>query len=109
MHPARRAGSASCGAVFPAVVLALVVLGHVVGGFLAPAVPVIAPSSPGSSKIMSSTSSGGVSTEGETKNKWPALPTSVKGILFDMDGTLTDSDTLHFEAYRETFLKVHHR
>ncbi len=38
--------------------------------------------------------------------QYPSLPTSVKGILFDMDGTLTDSDTLHFEAYRETFLKV---
>eukprot|EP00903_Cladosiphon_okamuranus_P011003 g10392.t1 len=46
-----------------------------------------------------------VSTEGEVK-QYPSLPTTVKGILFDMDGTLTDSDTLHFEAYRETFLKV---
>lgn len=33
-------------------------------------------------------------------------PSVVKGILFDMDGTLTDSDTLHFEAYQETLLKV---
>lgn len=46
-----------------------------------------------------------VSTEGEVK-QYPSLPTTVKGILFDMDGTLTDSDILHFEAYRETFLKV---
>lgn len=51
-------------------------------------------------------SNGGVSTEGEAKKQYPTLPTSVKGILFDMDGTLTDSDTLHFEAYRETFIKV---
>lgn len=36
----------------------------------------------------------------------PPLPSIIKGILFDMDGTLTDSDTLHFEAYRETLLTV---
>lgn len=28
-----------------------------------------------------------------------------KGILFDMDGTLTDSDSLHYETYRDTLLK----
>lgn len=36
----------------------------------------------------------------------PAPPLVVKGLLLDMDGTLTDSDTLHFEAYRETLMKV---
>lgn len=47
-------------------------------------------------------------TEQDTaKQQQLPLPSTVKGILFDMDGTLTDSDTLHFEAYRETFLKVH--
>lgn len=56
--------------------------------------------------IMTSTTSiNAVSTEGEVK-QYPSLPKIVKGILFDMDGTLTDSDTLHFEAYQETFLKV---
>lgn len=104
MHPtARRADSALCRAVFLAVVLALAVLCDVVSGFIAPAVRGFAPSS---SRIMSSTGSGGVSSECEAKNQCPSLPASVKGILFDMDGTLTDSDTLHFEAYRETFLKV---
>lgn len=104
MHPtASRASSSSCCALFVAVVLALVVLCDVVSGFIAPAVPVFAPSS---STTMSSTSSGRVSTEREAKSQFPALPTTVQGILFDMDGTLTDSDTLHFEAYRETFLKV---
>lgn len=47
-----------------------------------------------------------MSTESSAVERAPSLPTTVKGILFDMDGTLTDSDTLHFEAYRETFLKV---
>lgn len=47
------------------------------------------------------------STEPDTaKQQQLPLPFTIKGILFDMDGTLTDSDTLHFEAYRETFLKV---
>lgn len=29
----------------------------------------------------------------------------IKGICFDMDGTLTNSDDLHFETYRDTLLK----
>lgn len=47
-----------------------------------------------------------MSAEHHVATNSPSLPSSIKGILFDMDGTLTDSDTLHFEAYRETFLKV---
>lgn len=47
-----------------------------------------------------------MSAEHDVATKHPSLPSSIKGILFDMDGTLTDSDTLHFEAYRETFLEV---
>lgn len=47
-----------------------------------------------------------MSSEHHVAMNRPPLPSSIKGILFDMDGTLTDSDTLHFEAYRETFLKV---
>lgn len=58
----------------------------------------------GRANIMMGSRNAAVST-GEVK-QYPSLPTTVKGILFDMDGTLTDSDTLHFEAYRETFLKV---
>lgn len=105
MHPtARREDSASCRAVLVAVVLVLAVLCDVVSGFIAPAA--VRGFAPSSSRIMSSTSSGGASTECKAKNQCPSLPASVKGILFDMDGTLTDSDTLHFEAYRETFLKV---
>eukprot|EP00904_Undaria_pinnatifida_P010393 jgi/Undpi1/6484/HiC_scaffold_20.g08963.m1 len=52
-------------------------------------------------------SSSATSTEQDAARKeQPSPPAIVKGVLFDMDGTLTDSDTLHFEAYRETFLKA---
>ena len=47
-----------------------------------------------------------ISAEQDAVAQHPLMPSIVKGILFDMDGTLTDSDSLHFEAYRETFLKV---
>jgi HAD superfamily hydrolase (TIGR01509 family) len=30
----------------------------------------------------------------------------IKGFCFDMDGTLTNSDDLHFETYRDTLLKM---
>ena len=51
--------------------------------------------------------SSATSTEQDSARKDnPSPPAIVKGVLFDMDGTLTDSDTLHFEAYRETFLKA---
>ncbi|CAM9885869.1 unnamed protein product [Ectocarpus sp. 6 AP-2014] len=59
-----------------------------------------------SSSSSSSSNSGAVSAESRATEQLPSLPATVKGILFDMDGTLTDSDTLHFEAYRETFLKL---
>ena len=95
-----RAGSVSCRPgclVFALALLAFdVSLGFVVG-----------PVAPSRTSIMNT--GGGinaVSTEGEGIKQYPPLPTTLKGILFDMDGTLTDSDTLHFEAYRETFLKV---
>ncbi|CAM9262174.1 unnamed protein product [Discosporangium mesarthrocarpum] len=45
-------------------------------------------------------------TEREPCPKEPTCPSTIKGILFDMDGTLTDSDVLHYEAYRETLLQV---
>ena len=97
MHPtAGRAGSVLC--CRPGFFVALALLAFDVRAFLVcPAVR---------TSIMN-TGSGinAVSTEGEVK-QYPSLPKMVKGILFDMDGTLTDSDTLHFEAYRETFLKV---
>lgn len=90
-----RAGSVSC---HPGcVVFALALLASDVSLAF-----VVAPSA--RTGIMS-TGINAVSTTGEVKQH-PSLPTTVKGILFDMDGTLTDSDTLHFEAYRETFLKV---
>ena len=31
--------------------------------------------------------------------------TKIKGVLFDVDGTLTDSDTLHFKAFIESLQK----
>ncbi len=31
---------------------------------------------------------------------------SIRGILFDMDGTLTNSDDLHYETYRDTLLRL---
>lgn len=84
---------------------ALALLCDRVFAFVAPACARIMCSA-SSSSVGASISNGGVSTESEAKQQYPALPTSVKGILFDMDGTLTDSDTLHFEAYRETLMKV---
>lgn len=35
-----------------------------------------------------------------------AAAPKIKGICFDMDGTLTNSDDLHFETYRDTLLKM---
>lgn len=32
----------------------------------------------------------------------------VKGVLFDVDGTLTDSDTLHYKAFLETLQKYNY-
>lgn len=97
MHPAAgRAGSVTCRPGYLAVALALVAF-DVALAFI---------TTSGTSNIMRRhTSNNAVSTQGDVK-QYPSLPTTVKGILFDMDGTLTDSDTLHFQAYRETFLKV---
>ena len=36
----------------------------------------------------------------------PSTGKKLKGILFDMDGTLTDSDSVHFEAYRATISRI---
>jgi len=83
---AGRARGISCRAVF------------LIWVFLDLAMSFVAPSTPGG-PIMSRAA--GSTAEDEVK-QYPPLPTSVKGILFDMDGTLTDSDTLHFEAYRGT-------
>lgn len=58
-------------------------------------------------RVAGAMSSSITSTELDSVRKEkPSPPAIVKGVLFDMDGTLTDSDTLHFEAYRETFLKA---
>lgn len=98
MHPsAERAGSVLCR---PGCVAALALL-----TFDITLAFVVGPSRTGIMRGSSGSSINTASTEGEVK-QYPSLPTTVKGILFDMDGTLTDSDTLHFEAYRETFLKV---
>lgn len=60
-----------------------------------------------SPRVLGIMSSSATSTEQDSARKEnPSPPAIVKGVLFDMDGTLTDSDTLHFEAYRETFLKA---
>jgi hypothetical protein len=40
-----------------------------------------------------------------------ALPVpwhAVRGVLFDVDGTLTDSDDLHFRAFQELLLEAGH-
>eukprot|EP01041_Mallomonas_annulata_P007844 gene7844-16052_t len=53
----------------------------------------------GCSTIMQKTSSGTIFS--------PHLfPASIKGILFDMDGTLTDSDSLHYESFRQVLLEL---
>ena len=58
-------------------------------------------------RVVGIMNSSATSTEQDAaKKEQPSPPAIVKGVLFDMDGTLTDSDTLHFEAYRETFLKA---
>jgi hypothetical protein len=31
----------------------------------------------------------------------PVFPTKLRGVLFDMDGTLSDSESLHFTAYKQ--------
>ncbi|KAG5190634.1 HAD-like domain-containing protein [Tribonema minus] len=43
-----------------------------------------------------------------TATEAPAQPSPahIKGCLFDMDGTLVDSDELHFEAYRDIILEM---
>ena len=33
------------------------------------------------------------------------FPTKLRGVLFDMDGTLSDSESLHFKAYQVVFAK----
>lgn len=93
------------------VTAALTVLGDGVIAFVGPrAAPLIDrtdAAGPASARIFKRAGIGSVMpTEQDVVGRQPCLPPTVKGILFDMDGTLTDSDTLHFEAYRETFLKV---
>ena len=34
-----------------------------------------------------------------------AFPARLRGVLFDMDGTLSDSESLHFQAYQIVFAK----
>ncbi|CAN0095003.1 unnamed protein product, partial [Ectocarpus fasciculatus] len=111
MHSAAgRARLNSCRAALFVAVFALPVLCDVASAFVSPIAParLLTPtnimSSGGSSS--SSSSSDAVSADSGATKQLPSLPATVKGILFDMDGTLTDSDTLHFEAYRETFLKL---
>ena len=36
----------------------------------------------------------------------PVLAKQLRGVLFDMDGTLSDSEALHWRAYREVFLRL---
>lgn len=60
-----------------------------------------------SSTTMKKSSSRVDATKSAASSGMPkAAPSQVKGVLLDMDGTMTDSDTLHFEAYRETLAKV---
>ena len=33
-------------------------------------------------------------------------PTKIRAVLFDVDGTLTDTDPLHCHAYREVLVEV---
>ena len=35
----------------------------------------------------------------------PVFPARLAGVLFDMDGTLSDSETLHWGAYRRVFAR----
>lgn len=102
MHSAFKIRSAVCGAI----VFGVVLLGF--GDSSSALAFVLAPAGTSSPRA-SNHAKGAMSTSTEpdtAKHQQLPLPSTVKGILFDMDGTLTDSDTLHFEAYRETFLKV---
>lgn len=110
-HPASRVRLASFRAAISTVV-AIVVLSDAALAFVAPIFHSSGSTSTtattaGVDIMSSSSSSSATPTEQESARKErPSPPAVVKGVLFDMDGTLTDSDTLHFEAYRETFLKA---
>lgn len=107
MHSAvGRACLNPCRAALFVAVFALAVLCDIASAFFSPPVRLLTTTNIMSSSSSISGNSGAVSAESGATKQLPSLTATVKGILFDMDGTLTDSDTLHFEAYRETFLKV---